>query len=95
MNCNEDKKVKQNNGKHSPLKHMAHMVICCGLPIVILFSLPLITKISPSTGSVVLKILPFLCPVMMIFMMPMMMRGNKKESCCDNTNEDKKTLEIK
>ncbi|MBU3144716.1 hypothetical protein KPL50_14385 [Clostridium sp. CF012] len=74
---------------------MAHMVICCGLPIVILFSLPIITKISPSTGRVVLKMLPFLCPVMMILMIPMMMGGNKKGSCCDNTNEDKKTLEIK
>ncbi|HEY8892725.1 MAG TPA: hypothetical protein VIM70_21025 [Clostridium sp.] len=95
MNFIENKKVKQSNGKHSPLKHMVHMVICCGLPIVVLFSLPLITKISPSTGSLVLKIVPFLCPVMMIFMMPMMMRGNKKESCCDKTNEDKKTLEIK
>jgi len=95
MNLNENKKVKQSSGKHSPLKHMVHMVICCGLPIVILFFLPLITKISPSTGSVVLRIVPFLCPVMMIFMMPMMMRGNKKESCCDKTIEDKKTLEIK
>jgi len=32
---------------------------------------------------------------MMIFMIPMMMGGNKKESCCENTNEDKKTIEIK
>ncbi|MBU3114848.1 hypothetical protein [Clostridium lacusfryxellense] len=95
MNYNEDKKGKQSNGKHSPLKHMLHMAICCGLPITILFSLPLIIKASPSIGSVVLRILPFICPVMMIFMIPMMMRGSKKGSCCDNTNEDKKTLEVK
>ncbi|MBU3114724.1 hypothetical protein [Clostridium lacusfryxellense] len=94
MNCNEDKKSKQSN-KHSPLKHMVHMAICCGLPIAILFSLPLIIKVSPSIGSVVVRILPFICPVMMIFMIPMMMRGSKKGSCCDNTNVDKKTLEVK
>lgn len=95
MNLNKDNEGKQKSGKHSPLKHMFHMVLCCGLPIVILFSLPLITKFSPSAGSKVLVILPFLCPVMMIFMMVTMMGGNKKGSCCDNTNEDKKTLEIK
>ena len=87
MNCHEDNKGKQSNHKHSPVKHMLHMVLCCGLPIVIVSFLPLITKVSPGAGSAIGKIVPFLCPIMMISMMPMMMGGNKKASCCDNKNE--------
>ena len=83
MNCHGDNKEKQGNHKHSPLKHMLHMAICCGLPIIVIGLLPVITRFSPSAGNVIGKVAPFLCPIMMIFMMPMMMRGSKKGSCCD------------
>lgn len=88
MDFHEDNKVNQGGHKHSPLKHMLHMVICCGLPIVIVAFLPLITRISPSAGSFIGRIVPFLCPIMMISMMWMMMGGNKKKSCCDNSDEN-------
>ncbi|MEQ8197781.1 MAG: hypothetical protein ABRQ27_07230 [Clostridiaceae bacterium] len=89
MNChkNNNDKNTQSNHKHSPLKHMIHMVLCCGLPIVIIAILPLITKFNPAAGGVLLKIVPFLCPIMMITMMPMMIRTDKKNSsvsCKDN-----------
>lgn len=87
MNCHEDNKEKQGVHKHSILKHMLHMVLCCGLPIVIVGLLPLITRFSPDAGSVIGKIVPFLCPILMIPMMIMMMGGSKKGNCCDNKNE--------
>ncbi|GIM28799.1 hypothetical protein CPJCM30710_14650 [Clostridium polyendosporum] len=99
MNCHGKNNEKRgtHNHSHSPLKHILHMVICCGLPIVIVGLLPLITKFSPSTGSVITTILPFLCPLMMIAMLPMMFRGNKKANCCDNTknhNSNNKAPEL-
>lgn len=94
MNCHEDNKGKKGNHNHSPLKHMLHMVICCGLPIVILALLPLISRLSPSAGSTISRIVPFLCPLMMIGMIPMMLGGNKKESCCDDKNNDHDNKEL-
>lgn len=79
MNCHNNKEEKSN---HSPFKHMLHMMLCCGLPIVIVSLLPLITKVSPSAAGIVARIAPFICPIMMISMMVMMMRGSKEKSCC-------------
>ncbi|QGU95982.1 hypothetical protein GOM49_13585 [Clostridium bovifaecis] len=88
MNCHEDNKGKGGNHKHSPLKHMLHMILCCGLPIVVIGLLPFIARISPSAAGVLARIAPFICPLMMIAMIPMMLGGNKKGSCCDNKSEN-------
>ncbi len=88
MNCHEDNKKKQGGHKHSPLKHVLHMALCCGLPILIIGFLPLIAKFSPEAGRTLGKIAPFLCPIMMFAMLPMMMGGKKKGGCCDNKNEN-------
>jgi len=88
MNCHKDNKESNETHKHSPLKHMLHMVLCCGLPIVIIGLLPFIARFSPGTSKMLAVITPFLCPLMMLLMIPMMMGGNKKKSCCENkTNE--------
>ena len=97
MNCHGDNKGKQGGHKHSPLKHMLHMIICCGLPIVVVGFLPLISKVSPGAGNFVSRIVPFLCPLMMIGMIPMMLGGNKEKDCCDNAKEEQissKQLEL-
>lgn len=88
MNCHGDNKKNQGNHNHSPLKHILHMILCCGLPIVIIGFLPLISRYSLNAGSLLGKIAPFLCPIMMILMIPMMFGSSKKRSCCDNTNDD-------
>lgn len=93
MNCHGNNKEKQRKHSHSPLKHMLHMIICCGLPIVIIGLLPVITKLSPSAANVVGKIAPFLCPIMMVFMVVMMMSG-KKGSCCDSKESKVSNKEI-
>ncbi|OAA92383.1 hypothetical protein [Clostridium ljungdahlii] len=94
MNCHEDNKEKQGTHKHSPLKHMLHMAICCGLPIIIIELLPIISRFNPSAGSIVGRIIPFLCPIMMIFMMPMMMGNNKKGSCCTTKKTSTDSKEV-
>lgn len=94
MNCHGNNKNKQNSHNHNPLKHMLHMVICCGLPLILVGLLPAISRLSPSASIIIGKITPFLCPLMMIFMIPMMIGSNKKSNCCDNknTNVDNKDL---
>ena len=95
MNCHKDNKKVQSNHKHNPLKHMIHMILCCGLPIVIIVFLPLIARVSPSAGGEIGRILPYLCPIMMISMIIMMMSGNKKKNCCDsNKNHDNINIEV-
>lgn len=88
MKCHGDNKGNQGNHKHSPLKHMLHMILCCGLPIVVIGLLPFIAKVSPSAAGVLAKIAPFICPLMMISMIPMMLGGSKKGSCCDNKSDN-------
>lgn len=87
MNCcgnkeNENKESDKpsDQGQGTNIKHKGHMshmwmmALCCGLPIVILFILPLL-GISLFKGAL-LGIVPFICPIMMMIMMPMMMRRN-------------------
>ena len=95
MNCHGHNKDKHEAHNHSPLKHLLHMALCCGLPIIIIGALPFITRLSPAAAGVLGKIAPFLCPLMMLAMLPMMFGGNKKGSCCDNTKQDNnKPLEL-
>ncbi|MGD9568963.1 MAG: hypothetical protein AB7V48_11695 [Sedimentibacter sp.] len=95
MNChgNNDGNNKENYNEnkgmhnHSPIKHMLHMILCCGLPILIFAALPFISKVSPGASRILLVIAPFICPLMMIGMIPMMLGGgknNKKSSYCEN-----------
>jgi len=77
-------KLKQAN--HSPGKHMLHMVLCCGLPMIILSMLPYIARISPAASQVLGYIAPFICPVMMGLMIFMMFRCSK-HSCCEESKD--------
>jgi hypothetical protein len=88
MNCHGNNNNKQGIHKHSALKHILHMALCCGLPIIIIGALPLISRLSPATGGILGRIAPFLCPIMMFSMLPMMFMGNKKGNCCGNANEN-------
>ncbi|ERK32423.1 hypothetical protein [Clostridium intestinale] len=87
MNFNKSNK-KNGKHNHSPLKHMLHMALCCGLPIIILSFLPLISRLSPRAGVFVSGIIPFICPLMMLGMIPMMLGGDKKRSCCSDSNKE-------
>lgn len=83
MKCNRNKEVNdgvEKNQKHSPMKHMLHMIVCCGLPIIIILSLPFIGRFSPGIATILGFIAPFICPIMMGGMMFMMFGGNKKKN---------------
>ncbi|MHB8128088.1 MAG: hypothetical protein ACYDEX_03730 [Mobilitalea sp.] len=93
MNLRSSNKEKQNNHGHSPMRHMLHMVLCCGLPIVIILSLPFIAGISPGIAGILGVVAPFICPVMMGGMM-LMMFSKKKSSCCEETKTETNRSEI-
>lgn len=75
------KKSDQSNHGHSPMKHMLHMILCCGLPVLIILLLPAIAGFSPAIAAGLGLIAPFICPVMMGGMVFMMFRKDK-HSCC-------------
>jgi len=87
QNLSQGKKMK---GK-GPMSHMWMMALCCGLPLALLFILPML-GISFLNGAL-LGIIPFLCPLMMLLMIPMMMRGNHCTQEQPN-NIETKTIEI-
>lgn len=89
MSCHRDNNGSHESHNHSPLKHLLHMVICCGLPIIVIGALPLIARYSPEAGGILGRIAPFICPVMMLSMFLMMFRSNKSGSCCDGNKADK------
>jgi hypothetical protein len=84
MNCHG--KNQKDNKKHSMIKHMLMMPLCCGLPLLILAVLPFI-NIGARFKAGIAGLTPFICPLMMLVMIPMMLKAMKKEDCCGNKNE--------
>lgn len=97
MKCH-GKVNNENKGthNHNPIKHLLHMILCCGLPILIFAALPFISRFSPGVSKILAVIAPFICPLMMIGMIPMILGGgknNKGSSCCGN-KENKSNAQI-
>lgn len=92
MKCHGD-----NNGgngkKHSPIKHMLMMALCCGLPILIVGILPLL-NIGGGSKTLLATITPFICPIMMLFMIPMMFKGMKNGDCCSDKKDQSEVNEV-
>ena len=91
---NSNNQNNSHNHSHSPLKHMLHMIICCGLPILIIAGLPWISRLSPGLGNLMLVIAPFVCPIMMLGMIPMMMKGNSNKRTNNSGSYDKNNMEM-
>lgn len=83
------KKTNHSGNGHSPIKHMLHMILCCGLPVVIILLLPFIAGFSPAIAAVLGVITPFICPVLMGGMIFIMFRKDK-HSCCENPDNSTK-----
>jgi len=77
---------------HNHKKHMMHMALCCGVPLLLLLALPIF-----GYKGFLLSVLPLICPIMMFAMMPMMMRGMGRGSSChsDSAHRAAKPLERK
>lgn len=90
MNCHGNKNGE--NKKHNPIKHMLMMVLCCGLPFLLVAVLPFL-NIGGGFKALITGIAPFICPLMMLLMIPMMFRGMKNGGCCarkkDASKEEK------
>lgn len=85
MNCHGN---NEKGNKNNTLKHMLHMILCCGLPIIIIGFLPLISRFSPGVSRILGIIAPFICPIMMLGMFGMMFSNSKKQSCCNKEEND-------
>lgn len=76
------------------LSYLLMMVLCCGAPIILVMLLPLLTKVSPGASTSLSKITPYLCPILMLAMIPMMLfnhRGrNNENTCCDQKQVEEK-----
>ncbi|MFT8502545.1 MAG: hypothetical protein ABF702_11525 [Lacticaseibacillus paracasei] len=65
--------------------HLLMMALCCGAPLILLLVIPLLGTSLPGVKAVLLFILPFICPIMMIGMLPMMFMRRKHD---DNHHQE-------
>ena len=86
MNCHGNNK-NEGNKKHNPIKHMLMMVLCCGLPFIIVAALPFLS-VGTGLKAAIGGIAPFICPIMMVLMMGIMFKG-KHGSCCSEKKSDR------
>ncbi len=90
MNCHGNHNNGNSNGNghgngHKGISHMLMMVLCCGAPVLILLLIPFISKVGGTgVSSVLAGIAPFLCPLMMVFMLPMMFKGGRNAGNTEN-----------
>lgn len=89
MNCCNHNHKNDTHKKHSakgPMSHMWMMALCCGAPLVLLGAVSLLGAGFPAVRAVLLNILPFVCPIMMVAMLPMMfMHGRHEEPAREET----------
>lgn len=90
MNCCDHNSNASNgnnrNNKHAHkgghMSHMWMMALCCGAPVILFFAASLFGSRLPELKAVLLSIAPFLCPIMMIGMIPIMfMHGRHSDNC--------------
>lgn len=65
---------RNNNHPHS----IWMMVLCCGAPILLLFVISVLGANFIALKAVLTSTLPFLCPAMMLLMIPMMFMKSKE-----------------
>jgi hypothetical protein len=58
---------------------MLMMALCCGAPVILLLIIPLLGSRFSGLRGVLTTITPFICPLMMLMMIPMMFGGHKKD----------------
>lgn len=79
-----NKENSNNNRSHSSTKHILMMVLCCGLPILLIAVLPLLKIWNSAFGVTLISIIPFLCPLIML---PMMLKSSKRNKSCHDNKE--------
>ncbi|GEM_PF-5464851 len=65
------------NKNKNPARPMLYMILCCGIPMVIIALLLFIARYNPGVAMVLGFIAPFICPLMMVGMIFMLFGKNK------------------
>ncbi|HEX3018029.1 MAG TPA: hypothetical protein VHP31_09275 [Caproicibacter sp.] len=91
--CNHNNDNKNNNSHKGRISHMWMMALCCGAPLLIIILISVFGANFPAIRSAILPVLPFICPIMMVVMMPMMFMQhnhncNKEEGITDESKEN-------
>ncbi len=86
-----DQNENKTNKKKSHLNHIWMMLLCCGAPILVLFVISLLGTSFPGIKLALVSILPFLCPIMMLIMIPMMFLKSKDNSGCHGKTSSENT----
>lgn len=89
--CNQSKNNKHLGHSHS----IWMMILCCGVPILLFFVISMLGANFTALKAVLISILPFLCPAMMLLMIPMMFmkskgRGESHENLANKLTEAEK-----
>lgn len=91
MKCchsNDSHRENEHKSRHkSYISHFLMMLLCCGAPLIIWLLLPLIGQILPGSSSFLSSIAPYICPIMMLAMVPMMLKENRENyenKTCEN-----------
>ena len=62
------------------ISHIWMMLVCCAAPLVLILVIFLLGASLPGLRTALISVLPFVCPIMMIGMLPMMfMHGRHDE----------------
>ncbi|HEX2985472.1 MAG TPA: hypothetical protein VHO71_01500 [Caproiciproducens sp.] len=72
---------KNNNSHKGHMSHMWMMVLCCGVPLLLIALVSLFGASFPVVRVALIPVLPFLCPILMAVMIPMMFMGHNRN--CD------------
>lgn len=92
--CNHNNDNKSNNSHKGHMSHMWMMVLCCGVPLLLIALVSLFGASFPVVRAALIPVLPFLCPVLMAVMIPMMFMGrnhncDREEKIPVESEEDK------
>ena len=77
--CSDNHTHDDNQHTNGPHKnHLWMMLLCCGAPLLVAAFLIIFGGGFPAARNILLPIVPFLCPVIMLFMMlPMLLSWRK------------------
>lgn len=92
MKCCDNKHDNGNKQENKHKGHMSHMwmmALCCGAPMLLILLIPIIGASMPGLRNTLAAITPFLCPLMMLIMIPMMFRKEKGKEAEANHRETK------
>lgn len=92
MNCHNDQSNQSNHEGHKRKVHKGHMLmmlVCCGAPFLVFLLIPLLgSRLNLGTWTALPFLSSLICPVMMVIMMVVMMRGQNKNSVPDTQQSD-------